>query len=139
MSDKEEEKKPTSSDAADETSDVELEGMDLDDDNEETADGDDDDDNDDEMANATVPESPTKEAPIDEERQHQLEEEEAKEMEAARNERMELMQAAQESAPKDAASKLEYLLGQSEVFAHFMAGTFISFHDIRNLEELPET
>ena len=120
----EEDKKPAAKtgDEDEDTSDVEIEGLDLDDDKEAD---DEDDDDDDEMANAeAVPESPTKEAPIDEELQHQLEEEEAEEMEAARIERMELMQAAEEdAAPTKAADKLEFLLGKSEVFAHFMAGS----------------
>ena len=116
--------------AEEESSDVEMEGMDLEDDDDdddaaaEEGDDDNNDDNDDATGNAeSVPKSPSKAPALDEEKLHQLEEEEAKEMEAARTERMELMQAAQNQAPTDAASKLEYLLGQSEVFAHFMAGS----------------
>ena len=132
MNDTEEDKKPaakmTTEDDNGDTSDVEIEGLDLDDDKEagdDEGDDDDDDDDDDEMANAeAVPESPTKEAPIDEELQHHLEEEEAQEMEEARKERMELMKTTvAEDAPATAADKLNFLLGQSEVFAHFMAGS----------------
>lgn len=120
MSDKDEDRKPAATED-EEGSDVEIEGLDLDDDKEA--------DDDDEMANAeAVPGSPAKEAPVDDERQHQLEEEEAQEMEAARTERLELLQAAAAAEDKEegstkAADKLDYLLGQSEVFAHFMAGS----------------
>ena len=68
MSDKDDDdKKPAA--ASDETSDVEMEGMDMD--------GDDaTDDEDDVVANA-VPESPTKESTLNDEEMHHLEEEEA--------------------------------------------------------------
>ena len=110
-------KDPPSSAAADneETSDIEIEGMDMDS----------DDDEEEEAALTPPPDNNNKHDEEDEEEQHHLEEEDAKELEAARNERMELLQAARTkegAPPKDAASTLEYLLGQSEVFAHFMAG-----------------
>ena len=60
----------------------------------------------------------------------ELEREDHDETEAARNERMELMAAeAQKTMPTQSkaanmAEQLEYLLAQSEVFAHFLAGTF---------------
>jgi SWI/SNF-related matrix-associated actin-dependent regulator of chromatin subfamily A member 5 len=119
-------------------SDVEMEGMDLDGDDEEEE----DDDDDKEAATTTtspvnyppaavaVPTSPTK-APksvAQVARETKLHELEALELEAARHERMELLSAAGgggAAAGGNAASKLEYLLGQSEVFAHFMAGTWI--------------
>jgi SWI/SNF-related matrix-associated actin-dependent regulator of chromatin subfamily A member 5 len=118
------------------TSDVELEGMDMEGDEEE-------DGEEEEGANATFTSSSNAapsaaaaaaakdddNADEDEDRLHQLEEAEAKEMEAARLERLELLKAQQQEGddgssqkPKDAAATLQYLLGQSEVFAHFMAG-----------------
>jgi hypothetical protein len=113
-------------------SDVEMEGMDLDGDDEE------EDDNNKEPASpvkkaaAAIPTSPGKapKSPAQVAREHKLQEEEALELEAARNERMELLSAAAggaEAVAKEgsAASKLEYLLGQSEVFAHFMAGRWL--------------
>lgn len=134
MSDKDEsDKKPPATNAAeeddDDNSDVEMEGMDMDDDDEAEETPDEEDANNaTTAAAAAVPESPSKALPISKEKEHELEEEEAKEMEAARNERLELMQRERDqlqdqAAPKDAASKLDYLLGQSEVFAHFMAGS----------------
>jgi SWI/SNF-related matrix-associated actin-dependent regulator of chromatin subfamily A member 5 len=47
------------------------------------------------------------------------------EMEETRKERMELMAAETQSAvlPDDAQGRFEYLMQQSEVFAHFLAGT----------------
>ena len=56
------------------------------------------------------------------------------ELEAARKERMELMAAetrnvakpqAEGDGPAPVSSQLEYLLAQSEVFAHFLAGTYL--------------
>lgn len=48
------------------------------------------------------------------------------EMEETRKERMELMAAETQSAvlPSDAQGRFEYLMQQSEVFAHFLAGTY---------------
>ena len=106
---------PSAAAIDEETSDIEIEGMDMDS----------DDDEEEEAALTPPPDNNNKHDEEDEEEQHHLEEEDAKELEAARNERMELLQAARTkegAPPKDAASTLEYLLGQSEVFAHFMAG-----------------
>lgn len=48
------------------------------------------------------------------------------EMEETRKERMELMAAETKSAvlPDNAQGRFEYLMQQSEVFAHFLAGTY---------------
>jgi hypothetical protein len=119
-------------------SDVEMEGMDLDGDDEEE----DDDNNAKEPASpvkkaaAAIPTSPGKapKSPAQVARERKLQEEEALELEAARHERTELLSAAAggaEAVAKEgsAASKLEYLLGQSEVFAHFMAGRWLRVVD----------
>ena len=56
--------------------------------------------------------------------------EEAKELEEAKKERQELMAHEQQAIrsqynnDKDPETKLQYLLAQSEVFAHFLAGTY---------------
>lgn len=120
-------------------SDVELEGMDLDgldadapDDDDDAAD--DDIDNDDDAANRE--ESPDHLEHEKEDIQH--EQEDLQELEAARKERMELMaeelkrekelqekqqqEQQQQSQQIDPNSKFQYLIGQSEVFAHFLAG-----------------
>ena len=136
MSDKDDsDKKPAAKDTVapaaeqeeEDNSDVEMEGMDMAGDVEKEDTGGIEEDDANAGAAAAVPESPSKALPMDAEKEHQLEEEEAKEMEAARTERLELIKAGQQqqdaAAPTDAASKLEYLLGQSEVFAHFMAGS----------------
>ena len=55
---------------------------------------------------------------------------EAKELDAARKERLELIAAEQKkiNVPNEGAAskedKLNYLLSQSEVFAHFLAGEY---------------
>ena len=108
----------------DETSDVEIDGMDLNDDEEDgnveydtSA-----------VGNDTVDSSSKVEE--DEEQISARGLEEAQEMEEARQERLELMAAEQKKAaqwqkePVTQQEKLQYLLGQSEVFAHFLAGTF---------------
>ncbi|MGK3743157.1 MAG: hypothetical protein ACI8RD_014232 [Bacillariaceae sp.] len=109
----------------DDDSDVEMEGMDLESDD-EVADTDpvdgvdaptDDNDN---TSNAR------------EEVNEKLATEDQDELEAAHKERMELMTAERkkvaEAAPNDdgtasVGEKLQFLLAQSEVFAHFLAGT----------------
>ena len=56
--------------------------------------------------------------------------EEAKELEEAKKERQELMAHEQQAIrsqynnDKDPETRLQYLLAQSEVFAHFLAGTY---------------
>jgi SWI/SNF-related matrix-associated actin-dependent regulator of chromatin subfamily A member 5 len=57
--------------------------------------------------------------------------EEAEELEVARKERLELMASEQkakhlEQAPATAREKLDYLMAQSDVFAHFLAGSVAS-------------
>lgn len=133
MSNEDEEKKPAAlanKELGDEeeTSDVELEGLDLDDDGDED-DGDDDGKDvimTDAAGAAAAPGSPSSKGrgggEDDPERENKLQEEEAQEMEEARKERMELMAAAREKVPQGASSKMDFLLEQSEVFAHFMAG-----------------
>ena len=113
----------------DEDSDVELEGMDLDGLDDTNHDDDDDIDND---AAAIRDDSPNHEK---EDIQH--EQEDLQELEAARKERMELMaeelkrekelqekqqQQSTDATEVDPMSKFQYLIGQSEVFAHFLAG-----------------
>jgi hypothetical protein len=116
------EKKMAAADDADD-SDVELEGMDLEGLDEPA--GDDDLDEADKLSNADVMED-------DDDKGSQLAHEDHDELEAAKNERMELMAAEAKmiaDAPLGKASveeQLQYLLGQSEVFAHFLAGTWNS-------------
>jgi len=114
-------------DETNEDSDVELEGMDLDG---LDADAPDDDDVDD-LAAATTTKS---DSPNHEKEDIQHEQEDLQELEAARKERMELMaeelkrekelqeKEADATATVDPNSKFQYLIGQSEVFAHFLAG-----------------
>lgn len=114
----------------DDNSDVELEGMDMDEDDATP----DDDDADDDDANAAIDadreDSPDHLQHENEDKQH--EQEDLQELEAARQERMELMaeelkrekeQQEQQQLPDiDPNSKFQFLIGQSEVFAHFLAG-----------------
>ena len=114
----------------DEDSDVELEGMDLDGLDDTNHDDEDDDDIDNDAA-AIRDDSPNHEK---EDIQH--EQEDLQELEAARKERMELMaeelkrekelqekqQQSTAATEADPMSKFQYLIGQSEVFAHFLAG-----------------
>jgi hypothetical protein len=99
----------------DDDSDVEMEGMDLDDDENEQV----DDSNEEEDAADDA-------AAVDE----TLEAEDDEEVEEAHKEQQELMAAeakkiaAPETKSANVAEQLEYLLNQSEVFAHFMAGTY---------------
>lgn len=134
MADNDDKKLPAAKMEEDETnedSDVELEGMDLDG-LDDTAH--DDDDDDDDAAAATRDDSPNHEK---EDIEH--EQEDLQELEAARKERMELMAeelkrekelqekqkmeaSSTTAAVEDPMSKFQYLIGQSEVFAHFLAG-----------------
>jgi hypothetical protein len=119
------EEKPESTDRGDD-SDVELEGVDLDgvDDDQGGDGGGEDDDGDVEMGDRQ--ESPTAADEADD--KHARDDHD--EMEEARREQMELMAAEKSKINKptlgdkaSAAEKLEFLLAQSEVFAHFLAGT----------------
>lgn len=104
--------------ADDDDSDIELEGVDLDDDEpveDDLA----------ELEKVSMANVEDNDDDIADERAH----EDHDEYEEARKERMELMasEAKQVSAPgpskkASAEEQLEYLLGQSEVFAHFLAG-----------------
>jgi hypothetical protein len=119
----------------DESSDVELTGVEMDDEEMEEIDDDDD--------AAVVLEAPAGAAAAaslgssnDDERMTALLSAEAQEMEEAKKERAELMTAelaadvapaeGQEQHANQAAAtpqqRLEYLIAQSEVFAHFLAG-----------------
>ena len=117
---------PGISDNDEDSSDIELEGMDLDDDvdmepvgesNMLDAPADDDD-----TSNAHTSSQP-------QEVSEKLATDDHDELEAAHRERTELMAAERKkvSAPTDEAAsvedKLHYLLAQSEVFGHFLAGT----------------
>jgi hypothetical protein len=103
--------------AEDEDSDVELEGMDLEGDEPAM-------DEAEKLSNADTPDDDD-----DEEAGSQLAHDDHDELEAAKREQMELMAAEAKNiaeAPLGKASveeQLQYLLGQSEVFAHFLAGT----------------
>jgi len=125
--DKKNTKKPAEADDDDDDDDsaVDLEGMDLEDDDEQVVD-------EVEVSEKALNNADTMDE-VDEIREH----EDHDEMEEARKERLELMAAeVKEVAPpavtasdgrNNAASveeQLQYLLGQSEVFAHFLAGTF---------------
>jgi hypothetical protein len=114
-----------------EDSDVEIEGVDMDaDEEEEKADSNADDGDDDNEDAAAALASPSKAE--NEEEISALETEETHELEEARKERMELIQAERRKAeqtvsgekrvPASAQERLDYLLAQSDVFAHFLAG-----------------
>ena len=120
----------------DEDSDVELEGMDMD--------GLDGADAEEEAVDVIDSAANTDESPEKKKEDIQHEQEDLQELEAARKERMELMaeelkrekelqekqllsQQQQQQHPQgmsnvDPNSKFQYLIGQSEVFAHFLAG-----------------
>lgn len=106
----------------DNDSDVELEGMDL-----EGDDGDADDSADVDM------EEPSAEAEPETEATEKLAHDDQDELEAAHRERKELMAAEQKKAASQfndtgmsnatMQQKLQYLISQSDVFAHFLAGS----------------
>ena len=110
---------------ADDDSDVEMEGMDLDGDEEVV---DDEESNEEDTADAADDTA----AVASNEDGEALEAEDDEEVEEAHKEQQELMAAeakkiAAPSAETKAANvgeQLEYLLNQSEVFAHFLAGTY---------------
>ena len=110
-------------DTDDGDSDVELEGMDL-----EGDEGDGDDVDVDMEATTVATDSPS--AEDDKEATDKLATEDQDEFEAAHRERTELMAAERKKAAAltedsnvTTESKLHYLLSQSEVFAHFLAGS----------------
>jgi DNA-binding domain len=117
--------KPESTDKEDD-SDVELEGMDL-----EGVDVDEDGDAVGEDDIGVVEMGDLQESPtVADEADDKHAKEDHDEMEEARREQMELMAAEKNKISKPAleekasvAEKLEFLLAQSEVFAHFLAGT----------------
>ena len=111
------------------TSDVELEGMDVDDKEDEEQDNieeDDDDDGNDgvapqgEQAGGVLHPPPSLPAVG-----KILQDEERRDLELARKERMELLAAESNKiqAPATKQEQLDYLMAQSDVFAHFLAGT----------------
>ncbi len=105
----------------DNDSDVELEGMDL-----EGDDGDAEDSGDVDME-----EEPTAAEEAETEDNDKLAHEDQDELEAAHREQKELMLAEQKKAAEQhsnqssasMAEKLQYLISQSDVFAHFLAGS----------------
>ena len=108
--------------ADDNESDVELEGMDLE--------GDDGDAND--SGDVDMEQEPTTTAEeADAEDNDKLAHEDQDELEAAHREQKELMLAEQKKAAEQhsnqssasMAEKLQYLISQSDVFAHFLAGS----------------
>jgi hypothetical protein len=113
--------KPPAKDDYEDDSDVEIEGMDLDDGDEEEEVFD--------ASNDADAEEPLVEDEAADEKE-KLANEDHDEMEAAKRERIELMEAErkQVAAPDENSSsaeeRLQYLLAQSEVFAHFLAGTY---------------
>jgi len=114
------------------SSDVEIEGVDMDADEEEAVEEDED-----EKASSNADEAAVVEE--NEEEIDALETEEINELEEARKEQMELMAAEQKKAAEDhkpatAQERLEYLLAQSDVFAHFLAGTKV--YSITRLDTL---
>mmetsp|Transcript_41985 Transcript_41985/g.48502 ORF Transcript_41985/g.48502 Transcript_41985/m.48502 type:complete len:1161 (+) Transcript_41985:146-3628(+) len=113
----------------DDNSDVEMEGMDLDsDDNDNYVDTELVDGN----SGIDVPTDDGNSRNVREEVSQKLATEDQDELEAAHRERMELMVVEQKIATStdgDTASveeKLQFLLAQSDVFAHFLAGTVAS-------------
>lgn len=119
-------KKPGNNDEEqeDDTSDVEIEGMDLEDVDEEEMEEAEKSSNAETASNLEEQQNDVEDELVD-----QLETEDHDETEAARKEQMELMASEQQkvAAPKGASvqEQLEYLLAQSEVFAHFLAGKTI--------------
>lgn len=101
-------------DDASTTSDVELEGMEVDDIEEEEEEEEDVP----AVAAAVPPSSPAVNT--------KLKETERRDLEAARKERMELIQAESKKIQPAATKqdRLAYLMAQSDVFAHFLAGMF---------------
>ncbi len=103
-------------------SDVELEGMDL-----EGDDGDADDSGDVDMEEGPV--SAAQDTAAEDEATDKLAHEDQDELEAAHRERKELMLmeqkevAAPDTSNASMGDKLQYLIAQSDVFAHFLAGS----------------
>jgi SWI/SNF-related matrix-associated actin-dependent regulator of chromatin subfamily A member 5 len=107
----------------DDDSDVELVGVDMEEDDDGNVDV--DMTNNDAEANAL---STTKDDDKDDAINDELATKEAIELEAARKERLELIKAEQQkietsARTTDPQGRLEYLLHQSDVFAHFLAGS----------------
>jgi SWI/SNF-related matrix-associated actin-dependent regulator of chromatin subfamily A member 5 len=106
-------------DIEEDDSDIELDGVDMEDDGD--------------VAMAEDDISPVaRAAPVadeEDEENTELAAKETAELEAARKERLELLKAEKEALkskvppPTDTQSRLEYLLHQSDVFAHFLAGS----------------
>jgi SWI/SNF-related matrix-associated actin-dependent regulator of chromatin subfamily A member 5 len=121
MSNTEEKEKPIEMDVDEEESDIEIEGIDQDGDYYVDNGSQDEDDE--------IP--PTFETEEQKEETNKLALEEAKELEAARKERMELLAAEQKKLAEKVANqgaatledKFQYLVSQSDVFAHFLAGS----------------
>jgi SWI/SNF-related matrix-associated actin-dependent regulator of chromatin subfamily A member 5 len=116
--------------SADDDSDVDVEGIDLEDDNDNEQ-MDETDDNDD----ININEDTTHE--VDDSTAKELETIEEHEIEEARKEQLELLKAAENNSkvtkvPENhgpvltPAERLEYLLAQSDVFAQFLAGSVAS-------------
>ena len=103
-------------------SDVELEGIDMEGIDEEQEVDDDEDD--------TMEDAPAALEKEDEAEVSARQKDDAEELEAAKRERMELLAAEQKEAAKqmesdvqDPQARFAYLLSQSEVFGHFLAGS----------------
>lgn len=114
---------PAADDGSETEEEVELEGMDMD--GIDNADDDDDATEDEDMEDVATA------AVVEEEKEEEvtaLQKDDAAELEAAKRERMELLAAEQKKAqtkdaPVDPQEKFAYLLSQSDVFAHFLAGS----------------
>lgn len=98
------------------TSDVELEGMDVD----EEEDGIEDDVEEDIIVSGAAVAAPM--SPAVDKKLHDAEQ---RDLDAARRERMELIAAESKKIqpPATKQEQLDYLMAQSDVFAHFLAGT----------------
>ena len=130
MTSTQEEKDPTKQEEDDSDAE-EIEGMDMDGDDEEDEEEVELDREEDKTASKAVGEmKATKtEDTADEEQVNALATKAAQEMAEARKEQMELMAAEtkneEEKRPSDMGHRLQYLLAQSEVFAHFLAGEIL--------------
>lgn len=126
-------------DKEEDESDVELTGMEMEETDEVVEKGSSD-DNPEDYVGVTAA------ADVNVEDEELLATEEAQEMEEAHKERMELMAAEQKLAvedhqPTNAQERLDYLLAQSDVFAHFLAGKRMQAYcvslGVRELTPLP--
>jgi SWI/SNF-related matrix-associated actin-dependent regulator of chromatin subfamily A member 5 len=109
------------------SSDIELEGVDMEEDDDDSRAEVHDEDS--KVAAGFNEKEENDDDDDDDDAAKQLATKEAAELEATRKERFELLKAEQEAMknkippPSDTQSRLDYLLHQSDVFAHFLAGS----------------